>query len=296
MIPLLDAAHLNVELGGRLLLQDVSIELRRGEVLVLVGPNGAGKSTLLGALTGDIVPVSGTVMHGGTPIAQVAPRQRARLRAVLLQSNEVSFPFTVEEVVEMGRTPWRGHENEDDGPAAIAAALADAEMTHLAERKTSQLSGGEKARAALARTLAQATPVLVLDEPTAALDIRHQERVLQRARAHADAGGAALIVLHDLNLAAAYADRIAVLHDGSLRVCDVPERALQAELLSEVYGHRVRVIVPFPGEAPVIIPERHAQPMLLAPEVIATIRPGVLHQRGGVPAHETNVPQEEVLR
>lgn len=273
MSVLLEARSLCIELGGRALLHDISVQLHRGEVLVLVGPNGAGKSTLLAALTGDIVPVSGLVLLDGQPITEIPHRQRARLRAVLLQSNEVSFPFQVEEVVEMGRTPWRGHEREADDALAVAAALADAEVAHLAQRKTSQLSGGEKARAALARTLAQTTPLLVLDEPTAALDIRHQERVLRRARAHAAAGGAALIVLHDLNLAAAYADRIAMLHDGTLRIADVPERALRAELLSEVYGHPVRVITPFPGEAPVVIPERRAQPTPLAPEIVAAIQP-----------------------
>lgn len=279
---LLEAQNITVELGGRILLRDMSVQLHRGEVLVLVGPNGAGKSTLLAALTGDITPMAGRVLLDGRPITGVPPRQRARLRAVLLQSNEVSFPFTVEEIVEMGRTPWLGHESEGDDLIAIAAAMSDAEVAHLAQRKTSQLSGGEKARAALARTLAQATPLLVLDEPTAALDIRHQERVLQRARAHAEVGGAAIIVLHDLNLAAAYADRIAVLHDGTLRTVDVPERALQADLLSDVYGHRVRVITPFPGEAPMVIPERGARPLLLAPEIVATITQNSL--------------QEEVLR
>jgi iron complex transport system ATP-binding protein len=253
---LVEAVELSIELGGRMLLRDVSLRLHAGEVLVLVGPNGAGKSTLLGALIGDVVPAGGSVLWEGRPVEGIPARQRARMRAVLLQSNEVSFPFTVAEVVRMGRTPWRGHEREEDDERAVADALADTDVAHLAHRKTSQLSGGEKARAALARTLAQATPVLVLDEPTAALDIRHQERVLARARAHAEAGGAALIVLHDLNLAAAYADRIAVLHDGRLRVCDVPERALEASLLSEVYGHRVRVIRPFPDEAPLVIPER----------------------------------------
>ncbi|WP_312173514.1 ATP-binding cassette domain-containing protein, partial [Microbacterium sp.] len=224
MTVLLEAEGLGIELGGRMLLRDVSLRVHAGEVLVLVGPNGAGKSTLLGALIGDVEPAAGRVSLLGTAIDEIAPRERARLRSVLLQHNDVSFPFTVEEVVEMGRAPWRGHDLEGDDAAIVSAALVDAQVAHLAQRPLSHLSGGERARAALARTLAQATPVLVLDEPTAALDVRHQERVLRRARAHADAGGAALIVLHDLNLAAAHADRIAVLHDGRLRVCDVPER------------------------------------------------------------------------
>ncbi|MGM1018173.1 MAG: heme ABC transporter ATP-binding protein [Actinomycetota bacterium] len=270
---LVEAVSLSVELGGRMLLRDISLRLHAGEVLVLVGPNGAGKSTLLGALVGDVTPAAGTVLWDGAPVERISPRRRARMRAVLLQSNEVSFPFTVAEVVEMGRTPWRGHEREDDDERVVEAALADTEVAHLAQRKTSQLSGGEKARAALARALAQVTPVLVLDEPTAALDIRHQERVLRRARAHAAAGGAVLIVLHDLNLASAYADRIAVLHDGALRMCDVRERAMNAALLSEVYGHPVRVITPFPGEAPLVIPERLTEPLSLAPEVAAGIHP-----------------------
>ncbi|WP_345437311.1 heme ABC transporter ATP-binding protein [Microbacterium gilvum] len=273
MTALIEARGLRVRLGGRLLLDGVDIDLRRGEVLVLVGPNGAGKSTLLAALVGDIPLDGGDVRLLGEPIARTGRRDLARTRAVLLQANEVSFPFTVSEVVEMGRTPWRGHPLEADDDVVIAASLADAEVEHLAARRTTELSGGERSRAALARTLAQAAPVLVLDEPTAALDIRHQERVLLRARAHASAGGAALIVLHDLNLAAAHADRIAVLHDGRLRVVDSPARALDASLLTEVYGHPVRVIAPFPGEPPLVVPDRSAAPAALAD----VVRTGIAH-------------------
>ncbi len=290
MTVLLSAESVSIEVGGRMLLRDVTVHLHAGEVLVLVGPNGAGKSTLLGALIGDVAPVAGSVVLAGRDIATIPPRERARLRAVLLQSNDVSFPFTVAEVVEMGRSPWRGHSNADDDDIAVEAALADAEIAHLAERPTSQLSGGEKARAGLARALAQATGVLVLDEPTAALDIRHQERVLRRARAHADAGGAALIVLHDLNLAAAYADRIAVLHDGTIRVCDVPERAMDAALLSEVYGHPVRVIAPLRGEAPIVVPLRDGSIKALVPEVAASIA------ASGAKASPDDVLPEGILR
>ncbi|WP_345752529.1 heme ABC transporter ATP-binding protein [Microbacterium rhizophilus] len=255
----IEARGLRVEIDGRTLLHDVDIDLRRGEVLVLVGPNGAGKSTLLSALIGDMAPAAGTVTLHGAAIARLGARELSRSRAVLLQSNDVSFPFTVAEVAEMGRAPWRGHPLADDDEAVIRASLDDAEVAHLADRRTTTLSGGERARAALARTLAQATAVLVLDEPTAALDIRHQERVLRRARAHAAAGGAVLVVLHDLNLAAAYADRIAVLHDGRLRACDDPAVALDAALLTEVYGHPVRVVRPFDGEPPLVVPGRRGR-------------------------------------
>lgn len=279
-VPLIEARGLTVSLGGRLLLGGIDIDVRAGEVLVLVGPNGAGKSTLLSALIGDLPLDAGEVLIFGTSVGHLGKRELARGRAVLVQHNDVSFPFTVAEVVEMGRTPWRRHPLEADDDRAVAAAIDDAVVGRLTGRRTTELSGGEKARAALARTLAQATPILVLDEPTAALDIRHQERVLRRARAHADAGGAALIVLHDLNLAAAHADRIAVLHDGSLRACAAPVDALDAELLSEVYGHPVRVARPFPGEPVLVVPDRTSSREPLDDRVATGIRV-VLDERAG---------------
>lgn len=236
------ADNVSVVRGGRSLLDHVSLDLRAGEVLALLGPNGAGKSTLLSLLSGDVVPDSGTVKFGEREISDWSLLDLARRRSVLLQDNQILFPFTVHQVVEMGRAPWRRTPLEDEDNAAISEALNAADIAHLGNRRVPSLSGGERARVAFARVMAGRTGVLMLDEPTAALDLGHQEAVLGLARSRARAGDAVLVVLHDLNLAAAYADRIALLRDGKIVACDAPTRVLTAEIISDVYRTPVEVI------------------------------------------------------
>ncbi|MBO1805329.1 heme ABC transporter ATP-binding protein [Leucobacter ruminantium] len=228
--------------GGRVLLDSVSIELRAGEVLALLGPNGAGKSTLLSLLSGDVAPDEGSVRFGGRDIDEWSLSDLARRRSVLLQDNQLLFPFTVLQVVEMGRAPWRRTPLEDEDNEAISEAISSADIAHLGTRRVPSLSGGERARAAFARVMAGRTGVLMLDEPTAALDLGHQESVLGLARDRARSGDAVLVVLHDLNLASAYADRIALLRDGRIAACDAPEQVLTSEIVSEVYRTPVEVI------------------------------------------------------
>ena len=228
--------------GGRDLLDDVSLEVRAGEVLALLGPNGAGKSTLLSVLSGDVHPDRGEVMFGGRPLADWSLTELSRRRSGLLQDNQLLFPFTVHQVVEMGRAPWRRTPLEEEDNEAIAESIEAADIAHLGNRRVPSLSGGERARTAFARVMAGRTGVLMLDEPTAALDLGHQEAVLGLARQRALEGDAVLVVLHDLNLAAAYADRIALLRDGSIAACDAPDRVLTAEIISDVYRSPVEVI------------------------------------------------------
>lgn len=228
--------------GGRRLLDDVSLDLHAGEVLALLGPNGAGKSTLLSLLSGDVTPDQGLVEFRGRPIGDWPLAELARRRSVLLQDNQIMFPFTVHQVVEMGRAPWRRTPFEDDDNAAITEAIAAADIGHLGNRRVPSLSGGERARVGFARVMAGRTGVLMLDEPTAALDLGHQETLLELTRQRAAAGDAVLIVLHDLNLAAAYADRIALLRDGRIVACDTPAAVLTAETVTEVYQTPVEVI------------------------------------------------------
>ena len=204
--PRLRLRGIGYDLGARALLDAVDLDLETGEVVALVGPNGAGKSTLLHVLAGDSTPSRGTIELDGAPLAEMPARRLARRRAVLTQANTVSFPFTVAEVVEMGRAPWEGRDESSDDDALIHAALVDAEVEALADRRMPELSGGERARASYARMLAQDCGIVLLDEPTASLDIRHQERLLAQLRRHASRGGSAVIVLHDLNLACRYAD------------------------------------------------------------------------------------------
>ncbi|MEU4049819.1 heme ABC transporter ATP-binding protein [Streptomyces olivaceus] len=253
---LAEAEALRVLLGGRPVLDGVDVRVRAGEVLALVGPNGAGKSTLLGALAADVPAAEGVVRVHGRPVSAWSAPELALRRAVLPQSASLSFPFPVEEVVRMGRAPWAGGDEADEDDAVVADAMSRTEVTGFAGRPFSALSGGERARVALARVLAQRAPLLLLDEPTAALDLRHQELVLRLCRERARAGDAVVVVLHDLALAAAYADRVAVLRAGRVAADGPPAEVFAEELLSEVYDQPVEVL-PHPRTgALLVLPRR----------------------------------------
>ncbi|MCX5201587.1 heme ABC transporter ATP-binding protein [Streptomyces sp. NBC_00237] len=247
---------LHVRLGQREVLSGIDLTARAGEVLALVGPNGAGKSTLLAAVAADLPATEGAVRIDGRPVGGWTAAELALRRSVLPQSAALSFPFPVEDVVRMGRAPWAGTPHEDDDDLAVAEAMAATEVTAFGPRPFGALSGGERARVALARVLAQRAPVLLLDEPTAALDLRHQELVLRICRERAAAGDAVVVVLHDLGLAAAYADRAAVLHDGRIAACGPPAEVFGEELLSRVYRQPVEVL-PHPRTGdPLVVPRR----------------------------------------
>ena len=265
----LEARGVTVHLGGTPILTEVDLDLRRGEVTVLVGPNGAGKSTLFGVLAGDIAPRAGTVrIIAGSPaaggsasreladVSALRPKELSRRRAVQMQDSRLAFSFTARDAVEMGRAPWVGTPEEERDDEVIAAALAAGEVTHLAARQVPSLSGGERSRVAFARLLAQETEILLLDEPTAALDIRHQEHVIAAARGRARAGATVMVIVHDLSLAAAYADSIVLLEDGRVRAVGSPAEVLTAELLSEVYQHPVTVLTAPEGGELLIVPVR----------------------------------------
>lgn len=245
-----------VELGGKAVLREVDLPVMAGEVLALVGPNGAGKSTLLAALAGDLPLASGRILLSGQPLNHWRAEELALRRAMLLQQVQLSFPFSVLDVVRMGRAPWSNTTASARDDELVAYAMSATDVANFAGRKFSELSGGEKARVALARVLAQDTGVLMLDEPTAALDLRHQELVLQVARARAAAGRAVVVVLHDLNLAAGYADKVAVLERGRLAALGAPGEVLTEDLLSRVYQHGIDVMAhPVTGRT-VVLPRR----------------------------------------
>jgi len=225
-------------------------------VLALVGPNGAGKSTLLSVLAGDLTPAAGAVLLDGRPLSAFRPRALALRRAVMPQQTLLQFAFSAFEVALMGRGPHLGaRRGESDADLAIVReALARVDALELAGRAYPSLSTGEQQRVTLARVLAQQAPILLLDEPTAALDIRHQELVMQIAREQAAAGGAVLIVVHDLNLAAACAGRVAVLQRGRLVACGAPWEVLTAELLATVFEHPITVLSHPLHDRPLILP------------------------------------------
>ncbi|MEH6820866.1 MAG: heme ABC transporter ATP-binding protein [Dietzia psychralcaliphila] len=239
-VPVLSAEGVTVRIGGRVLLDAVDLDVYAGEVLALVGPNGAGKSTLLGVVAGDTDPDSGRTLLDGTDLRRWRLGDLARRRALLTQANSVAFPFTVREIVAMGRAPWAALP-EDDDEEIIDESLTATDTSHLQSRTFPTLSGGEKARASLSRALAQRAGVLLLDEPTAAVDLRHQETVLELARTVADAGGAVVVVLHDLELAAAWSDRLVMISDGRIRAEGPPDQVLTADLVEEVYQQPVLI-------------------------------------------------------
>lgn len=258
----LDAHDLRVRRGGRNLVDGVSLALHPGEVLVILGANGAGKSTLLRCLSGELQPDTGEIRLNGVPLARWSAGECAKRRAVLPQHSPLSFPFTALEVAAMGRIPHGGTGPEETRIAAEALTAAEAE--HLAERRYTTLSGGERQRVHLARILAQLwSPLpdnepryLLLDEPTASLDLGHQHATLALARRWTNRHIGVLVVLHDLNLAAQYGDRIALMKDGRLLALDCPRAVLEPVGIEHVFGLPVRVI-PHPElDCPLVIPRQ----------------------------------------
>lgn len=241
---MLRADNLAVQRGDKQVLADIDLSLQPGEVLGVLGPNGAGKSTLLDALSGELSPSQGQVTLDDRPLASWTGPERAQRLAILPQTSTLTFAFRVEDVVGMGRLPHATGRVRD--LEIIAEALAAADAGHLAGRNYLELSGGERQRVHLARVLAQLWPgavgqTLLLDEPTSMLDPLHQHTTLQATRAIAESGVAVLVILHDLNLAARYCDRVLLLQNGRPHALGTPHEVLQAEPLQAVFDLEVLV-------------------------------------------------------
>jgi iron complex transport system ATP-binding protein len=241
---LLSARGVSYRLRRRALVDSVSLDIAPGSVTIVVGPNGAGKSTLLRLLSGELSPTAGEVLCDGAMVKRLTPWFLACKRAVMTQAVHLSFPFTVHEVARLGLdgvgkglSPHRREE-------LVAKCLMASDVLHLAHRDYHTLSGGEQKRVQFARAIAQIEAgrsvsdrqALLLDEPVANLDLRHQFALLDAARAVAARGVAILIVLHDLNLAARYADTLAIMRDGALIASGAPAAILSGPLLSEIFG------------------------------------------------------------
>ena len=256
---MIEARNVTVEVNSKKLLDDVSIKIKNGEVLAVLGPNGAGKSTLRKILCGDIIPTRGEVLMGGKAIENWTLNERAKSRAVLPQDSSLNFPFSVLEVVLMGRAPHvSGAESRDDYEIARAALTAVDEQK-LEKRIYPTLSGGERQRVQLARVLAQIWEkteqprYLLLDEPTSNLDIAHQHSTLKTARHFAEENAAVLVILHDLNLAAQYADKILLLKEGKVCAFGVPEKVFTPEIIFNTFNVKVIVIKHPNSDYPLII-------------------------------------------
>ncbi|MCX7620034.1 MAG: heme ABC transporter ATP-binding protein [Acidimicrobiales bacterium] len=253
--PVVQARRLRLTIRGRVVCDGIDLDVTAGELLVLAGPNGAGKSTLLGALAGDLRPSAGETILFGRPAWRWTPIELARRRALLPQRVSVTFPFTVEQIIRMGRAPWARTPAEDDDDRIVREVLERYEIGHLSGRAYTTLSGGEQARVAMARVDAQRTSLVLLDEPTAALDIRHQQLVLQRARALAADGAAVVVVLHDLNQAGWCADRIALLDEGRVATLGPVNSVLTPGTLSAVYRYPIEVHQRSGTSSPLVIPK-----------------------------------------
>jgi iron complex transport system ATP-binding protein len=233
-----DVSDMSFRYGTRPVLDGVSFQARAGELVGLVGPNGAGKSTLIRLVAGLLAPASGQVRLGGLDPHAAPRRAVARVCALVPQEPQVVWPFTVREMVMLGRAPHQGllaiAERFDRG--AVEGALAACDLTELADRRLDELSGGERRRVFFARALAQEPRVLLLDEPTAFLDLAHQAAVMEMARVAADGGLCVLAVLHDLNLAASACDRLMVLSHGKPVADGPPDQVLTSERVAAVWG------------------------------------------------------------
>ena len=254
---MLTVEGLSVSYGEKAVLQQVGFHLAAGQVLAVIGPNGAGKSTLIRALSGVLPVKGGAVRLDGRDLRQYSEVERARRIAVVPQVVNLPAAFTVWETVLLGRTPhlnWLGQLTAKDEDIA-RWALQRTDTQALAERLVNQLSGGEQQRVLLARALAQSAPVMLLDEPTAHLDLQYQLSLLELVRelAHQEKL-AVLVALHDLNLVSRYADRVALLAEGKLCALGRPGEVLQADVLTRAYRVPLQVLALGGGLPPVVLP------------------------------------------
>jgi len=242
-VSLLRGERLSLSFGEAHILKQVSLGIEAGEIVGLIGPNGAGKTTLLKCLARLLEPSSGSVLLGDKPLTEVSERECSQAIAYLAQGAPAHWPLQVEKVVELGRIPhrawWQSLAASDT--RAVEQAMALAEVTHLRHRVVTTLSGGERTRALLARVFATDPQIILADEPVASLDPYHQLHVMQLLQQHARKG-AVLVVLHDLNLAARFCDRLVLLDQGEVRAQGTPREVLGSGAVAAAYGVELELV------------------------------------------------------
>jgi iron complex transport system ATP-binding protein len=257
----MEAKGLSFEIASSKLVDEVTLAVHAGEIVGVLGPNGAGKSTLLKLFSGELEPTAGSVLIDGKSFARTQPALLARRRAVVPQSSQLTFPFTALEVVMLGAAV-PGFGTRPDVVAAGEHALAQVGLSELADRKYTDLSGGERQRVHVARALCQLasakrrqgeTPLLLVDEPTSSLDIGHQRIVLAGLRKVASTGAAVLAILHDINLAAGYCDRLVLMRGGATVAIGPPKDIVSSDLLSRTFGCQLDANVT-PVDTPFVLP------------------------------------------
>ncbi|TFV67773.1 UNVERIFIED_ORG: ABC transporter ATP-binding protein [Bacillus sp. AZ43] len=255
----LAAEHVTLAYDERVVVRDLDLQLTEGSFTAIVGPNGCGKSTLLRALGRLMRPTGGQVLLDGRAIARIPTREVAKVLGLLPQAPVAPDGLTVAELVARGRHPhqsWLRQWSRDD-EAVVAEALAWTDMAELGERPVDELSGGQRQRAWISMALAQGTDLLLLDEPTTYLDLSHQIDVLELVgRLHAERGRTVVVVLHDLNLAARYAQRLVAMKDGDLVAAGTPSEVLTEQLLADVFDLEARVVPDPVTGTPMVVPVR----------------------------------------
>lgn len=256
----IDATDVTVRAGSAVLLDGVGFSADAGQFTAILGPNGAGKSTLLKVLAGSLQPVTGKVSLCGREVRAWPRREASQRRAVLSQRTDLTFPFSVRDVVLLGRSPYAGQSDRRTDRVVAVRTMEMCGIEHLALRNYTTLSGGEQQRVQLARVLAQLHrhgaefddcegQLLLLDEPTSSLDIAHQHAILELARGFCDRGLAVVAVLHDLNLAAMFADVVHLMNKAKIVEAGTPSAAIRPETVKSVFEVPVR-LVPRAGEQP----------------------------------------------
>jgi iron complex transport system ATP-binding protein len=241
---LLKTEHLAVGIGSRCLIASLDLEVRAGELWAILGPNGCGKSTLLNMLAGLKAPLAGTIALSGEPLARLSPRAAARMRALLPQRQYDAFGSPVSECVLAGRHPYIGRfgfSSDIDREIAVAA-MRDMDVEHLAGRDVLTLSGGERQRVAIATLLAQATPLMLLDEPTAHLDLSHQARLFDVLTRRTQQGGAVIVATHEMNLALRFATHALLINPAGQTSTGRVDEVLTAQTISALLAFPVAEI------------------------------------------------------